>query len=175
MSVVGGSKLARRCLPLIALYGNIDLRTAISEIVGREVFTVRHDEEFMVANFLEGTADTHGWHTDDPQYALIVVAESPGYSGGGELEFIPRWLDFCADFNLNPETDADEGVALARTVGQVTSAALVAGDCYLLNANRALHRVTPLLSTGRRKALNMAFDDRQYRKFGDTAAILYGT
>jgi hypothetical protein len=174
MSVVGGAKLARQCLAIVALYGNVELRNVISKITGDQVFTVRHEEEFMVANFLDGQSDTHGWHTDDPEYALIVITEFSGALGGGELEYIPRWNNVCSELGLNPMTDSEKGVAFARSIGSVRTEKLNSGECYLLNANEALHRVTPMIGNGRRKALNMAFDNRHYRKFGESAQILYG-
>lgn len=175
MSVVGGRCVTNLSLSLIALYGNLDLRQTLSKIIGAYIHTVQHEEEFMVVNFLDGEADTHGWHTDDPEYALILITEAPPANCGGELEYIPEWKIFCASCGLDPESQADKAIELAFRDGIVESSRLAAGDCYLLNANRAFHRVTPIIGTGRRKALNMAFDTRRFRNYGETAHLLYAS
>ena len=175
MSVVGGSTLASLCTPLVALYGNIDLRAVISGIIGNPVNTVPHYQEFMVVNFLDGEADTHGWHTDDPQYALIIITECPEPGCGGGLEYVLDWRNVCAQYHLDPDKNVEKSIETLRAAGLVLSQSLQVGDCYLLNAGAAMHRVMPVIGHGRRKALNMAFDTRIYRKFGDTALQLYGT
>lgn len=173
MSVVGGSKVINLSLPLIALYGNLDLRDILSRIIDNHIYTVRHAEEFMVVNFLDGEADTHGWHIDDPEYALIVITEAPPPNSGGELELIPNWHKFCAANELSSVTQTDQAVQLAFKKNIVKSSQLSAGDCYLLNAGQAFHRVTPIIGNGCRKALNMAFDSRRFRSYGKTAHLLY--
>ncbi|THF56230.1 HalD/BesD family halogenase [Pseudothauera rhizosphaerae] len=175
MSVVGGKRVTDLSLQLIALYGNHDLRRTISTIIGAHIHTVCHEEEFMVVNFLDGEADTHGWHTDDPEYALILITESPGENGGGELEYIPDWHNFCTNNGLDPVSKINTAIELAFSLGLAESSKLAAGDCYLLNASNALHRVTPIIGNGRRKALNMAFDTRRFRHYGETAYLLYAS
>lgn len=173
LSVVGGARVIHQSPLLISLYGNMELRTTLSAIVGEPIFTVNHAEEFMVINFLEGSTDTHGWHTDDPQYALIVITEDPGENNGGQVEYIPKWKDVCHRYGWTTLATHKEKIQEAWEAGLVKSPSLTSGDCYLLDAHSALHRVTPITGEGQRKALNMAFDNRIYRTYGDTAHLLY--
>lgn len=172
MSVVGGDIIGRVCSSLLTLYGDALLHAAIATIVGRPVRQVSHKDEFMVANFLDRRSDTHGWHTDDPKYALVVICDAPEPGAGGALEFIADWAEFCAQ--CGSQTGIEERVARARAQGRVHQERFDAGDAYLLDAGANLHRVTPLLGSGRRQALNMAFDDRAFRRYGQTAQLLYG-
>ncbi len=173
MSVVGGSKVINLSLPLIALYGNRDLRETLTKIIGSHIHTVQHAEEFMVVNFLDGEADTHGWHIDDPQYALIIITEAPPPNSGGELELIPSWSSFCTENGFSTGSQTKEAIQQAIAENRVKRSQLAAGDCYLLNASEAFHRVTPIIGNGSRKALNMAFDSRRFRNYGNTAQLLY--
>lgn len=173
MSVVGGSKIINLSLALIALYANQDLRDTLSKIIGNHIHTVKHAEEFMVVNFLDGDADTHGWHIDDPQYALIIITEAPPPRCGGDLEIIPNWSSFCSKNNFSQGTQTKDAVKKALLEDRIKRLQLASGDCYLLNASQAFHRVTPIIGKGSRKALNMAFDSRRFRNYGDTAQILY--
>lgn len=172
MSVVGGDIIRQVCHSLLMVYGNPELQTTIAAIVGHPVQRVFHKDEFMVVNFLDQQSDTHGWHTDDPQYALVVICEAPELGKGGTLEFVADWKNFCAQHDKSD--DIDEQVARARIEGKVREEQFESGDAYLLDAGSNLHRVTPLLGSGKRQALNMAFDDRSYRRYGLTAQLLYG-
>lgn len=172
MSVVGGDVIRQACPSLLRLYSNAELQATIATIVGRQIQRVFHKDEFMVVNFLDRQSDTHGWHTDDPQYALVAICEASGLGNGGALEFVANWRDFRAQ--CDKSSSIDEQIARARTEGRVREEQFESGDAYLLDANSNLHRVTPLLGTGKRQALNMAFDDRLFRKYGVTAHLLYG-
>lgn len=174
LSVIGGDRIVDESLPLALLYCNSELRAALGRITGDQVFFVRHQAEFMVANYLESVHDTHGWHLDDPQFALVVILESPRRDEGGNVEFIRNWREFCTDQRLDAETDIEAGVALASAQGRVEVEHHVAGDCYLLDAGACLHRVTPIASDARRSVLNLAYDGGLEREYGRTADILYG-
>jgi len=171
MSVIGGSSLVNSNITLMNLYSNTTLRSAIERIVGEPIHTVSHKEEFMVVNFLDGDGDTHGWHLDDPKYALVVITEAPE-GRGGNMEFISHWKKKYG--SISEAHGVSAAVNIAKLNGDVKSLALESGDCYLINARDSLHRVTPIEGKGKRKALNMAFDDRRYQLFGDTATLLYG-
>lgn len=175
MRVVGGRRISHSSPGLVALYGNKSIRSVVSSITGGPVYTTAHREEFMVANFLDNEADTHGWHTDDPEYALIVITEVPPPNGGGELEYVPSWNVFCLQNGFDPRTQVKEAVQAASARGAVRSCRLIAGDCYLIHASKAIHRVTPTVGRGRRAALNMSFDGRRLRQYGESADLLYGS
>ena len=174
LSVVGGDRILEECFPLAMVYANHDLWSVLSSITGKKLYPVAHPEEFIVANFLLDEDDTHGWHLDDPQFALIVVSAAPQQDEGGLLEFVSNWRAFCARHDLCPEKDAENAVKLARARGEVRQCHHSAGECYLINAAENLHRVTPIVGRDTRRALNMAFDDRPDRQFGNTATLLYG-
>ncbi|WP_320534427.1 HalD/BesD family halogenase [Robbsia andropogonis] len=174
LSVVGGDRILEECFPLAMVYANHDLWATLSSIIGKKLYPVAHPEEFIVANFLLGEDDTHGWHLDDPQFALIVVSAAPEPDDGGLLEFVSNWSAFCKQHGLAAEKDIEMAVALACERGEVRQCHHSAGECYLINAAENLHRVTPIVGRSTRRALNMAFDDRPNRWFGNTATLLYG-
>lgn len=174
LSVLGGSSIIQLSHILPMFYCNRDLRQTLSEIIGMELFTVHHKEEFMVANFLDGSGDTHGWHLDDPRYAFIVILDAPPKDFGGNVEFIPDWRSFCSTHGLQSDGEIDEAIQQARSRSMIHVARHSAGDCYLLNAAKNLHRVTRVLRSYTRVALNLAFDDREHVDYGNTADLLYG-
>ncbi|KVE35537.1 HalD/BesD family halogenase [Burkholderia sp. TSV86] len=174
LSVIGGDRIVDESIALAMLYGNSALRDVVTKIAQRPVFFVRHQTEFMVANYLESFEDTHGWHLDDPQFALVVILESPARDKGGNVEIIRNWQTFCTDRQLDPDGDIEKGVALANAQAAIEVEHHEAGDCYLLNAGACLHRVTPIARGTRRKALNLAYDIDSRREYGRTADLLYG-
>ncbi|MCM2543924.1 HalD/BesD family halogenase [Burkholderia glumae] len=174
LSVAGGGRILEECFPLAMVYANYSLWSVLSAITGKPLYPVAHPEEFIVANFLLSEDDTHGWHLDDPQFALIMISSAPPQGEGGLLEFVPGWREFCARHGLDPVSDVEQAIHCANASGVVRQIHHAAGECYLLNAAENLHRVTPIVGRDTRSALNMAFDDRQSRHFGDTATLLYG-
>lgn len=173
--VVGGEQILRCSSLLPVLYGNYDIRHTLSEIIDEKIFGVYHKHEFMVGNYLEKNGDTHGWHLDDPRYALIIILESPPPEIGGNVQYISNWNDFCRQNGLDPFNDIGLGLQKAEMQSLIREASHVSGDCYLLKAGECLHRVTPLNSHGfKRRVLNMAFDNREVIPFGETANKLYG-
>ncbi|AOK32061.1 hypothetical protein AQ611_21530 [Burkholderia singularis] len=174
LSVVGGARILEECFPLAMVYANHSLWSVLSEITGKKLYSVTHPDEFIVANFLQHEDDTHGWHLDDPQFALIVVLAAPPPDDGGMFEYVANWVAFCERHGLHPEKNLESAVELARTSGELRRLHHAADDCFLLNAAENLHRVTPIVSHASRSALNMAFDDRPDRRYGNTATLLYG-
>jgi hypothetical protein len=174
LSVIGGDRIVDESLALAMLYGNSELRAVIGEITRSPVFFVHHHTEFMVANYLESFEDTHGWHLDDPQFALVVILDSPRHDEGGNVEFIRDWRAFCAERKLDPDVDIERGVELARAQGNLEVEHHEAGDCYLLDAGACLHRVTPIAHGAQRKVLNLAYHGDSRREYGHTADMLYG-
>lgn len=174
LSVIGGKQILNNSFVFSALYINAEVKSVLSSIVSRSLFNVDHEEEFMVINFLEKKGGTHGWHLDDPQYALVVILQAPAQSEGGYLEVVPNWKAFCASINKDPLFDTNEAVRIAYENDKVKRIYHNAGDCYILNAGDCLHRVAPITGETHRIILNMAFDHRQEIEYGETANLLYG-
>lgn len=175
MATVGGRAIKRESPFLTGMYAAGDLAALVSQIAGRQVYTCHDENEWMVINWLEGPGETHGWHLDDPAYAMVIFVEAPEHGQGGEAEFITDWRRLCGRLGENPEVDVEAAVASCRELGLIHSKTHAAGDAYLLRADRALHRVAPITSEGaRRVILNLAFEAKPdiYRR-GVTAAHLY--
>lgn len=175
LSVLGGNLIKSQSPLLYSLYHHYALRSSIESIVGRSIYTCTHPEEFMVANFLHNSGDTHGWHLDDPSYALIIFSEVPEEGGGGEIEFIANWKDLCRRKGRKPNENILDLVSWADENGLVDRHSHNAGDAYLLRADLNLHRVTPLKRPGeRRAAINLAYQATPEMIYGETADLLYG-
>ncbi len=176
LSVLGGGAIKAQSPLLYSLYHHYAFRTCIENIVGRAIYTCSHPEEYMVANFLHNSGDTHGWHLDDPAYALIIFAEAPPEGCGGDVEFIANWTDLCRRKNQKPNENVMELVNWAMQNGLVDSHSHQSGDAYLLRADMNLHRVTPLSQKGMRRAVvNLAFQSTPQADYGSTADLLYGS
>lgn len=175
LSVLGGNLIRSQSPMLYSIYHHHVLRSCIENIVARPIYTCTHPEEFMVANFLHNSGDTHGWHLDDPSYALIIFAEVPGEGGGGEVEFIANWKDLCRRKGREPDKDVLDLINWADENGLVDRHSHNAGDAYLLRADLNLHRVTPLKYQGARRAVvNLAYQSSPETVYGVTADLLYG-
>lgn len=175
LSVLGGNLIKSQSPLLYSLYHHYALRSCIESIVGRPIYTCTHPEEFMVANFLHNSGDTHGWHLDDPAYALIIFAEVPEEGCGGEVEFIANWKDLCRRKGRKPDDNILDLIDWAGENGLIDRHSHRAGDAYLLRADLNLHRVTPLKGPGeRRAAINLAYQASPETIYGSTADLLYG-
>jgi hypothetical protein len=174
MSVLSGKDVVRQSEIIANLYACRALRDWIASLAGTDIHTVAHDDEFLVVNFLDGERDTHGWHLDDPRFALVIVVASPAAHIGGRIEYVPDWKRLAREECFEPHRDVERGVEICRRKGRLLSDSLKSGDCYLLDAGEVLHRVSPMSAHGSRRALNLAFDDRRYRVYGETAKRLYG-
>lgn len=175
MSTLGGKKIRKQSTILTNLYENRELRSVVSKICGREIFTCNDENEWQVVNWLEGPGETHGWHLDDPPLALVIFIKSPHAAEGGILEFINEWRQLCAELGHDPERDVTRLVEHCFAAHLMNSKAHSTGDAYLLRADKCLHRVTPLAALrARRTVLNLAFEfEPDVRRIGETAALLY--
>ena len=175
MSVLSATQLLTGASAPGLLYVHFELVSVIARVAGEPIYPCNHPEELIVCNFLLAQGSTHGWHLDDPPYALILVLEAPAPGAGGELEFIPGWADLNHELGLDPDGPADAGVAAAQAEGLIRSVDHRSGDAYLLRADRCAHRVAPLRASGtRRVALNFAYEARAGATYGDSATVLYG-
>lgn len=175
LSVLGGRAIKEHSRFLYRLYHHTALRTCVEAISGRPIFSCIHPEEFMVANFLQSSGDTHGWHLDDPPYALVIFAETPKPGEGGEVEIIPNWSDLCRRKQRQADQNIADLIAWAEENSLVDWLHHKAGDAYLLRADLNLHRVVPITAEGaRRCVINMAFQTAPETEYADTADLLYG-
>lgn len=175
LSVLGAKDLLAGSPALAALYAHFKLVRAISRIAGERVHACPHEDELMVCNFLLGDRSTHGWHLDDPPYALVLVLEAPEPGCGGELQHIADWAGVCGRLGLDPHGDVRAAVDAASAAGLLSVTPHGAGDAYLLRADRCLHRVSPLRAAGgRRVAVNFAYERTSQPSYGESATALYG-
>lgn len=170
---LGGSEIANISPFLSALYQNFQIKDFIQKVVGEEVRSCQHPQECIVFNYLKSKESTHGWHLDDPSYALVLIVEMQG--SGGLVEFIPQWFEFCQQRNISSLCDVEDNVRLARQENLIYSKKLQSGTAYVIHASRCLHRVSELTTENSfRIALNMAFEGMCDISYGNTADLLYG-
>lgn len=174
LSVIGGQKILSRSSMFSMLYLDFSIQELVSLVVGKHVYHIHHKEEFMVINYLEKKGGTHGWHLDDPRYALVLILKAPDVNDGGWLEVIPNWDKYCRSLKFDPEEDVTPAIKYAVENDKVKKIRHCTGDVYLLNAGDCMHRVAPITGEVSRIVLNMAFDDRETVSYGCTADSLYG-
>ncbi len=170
MKTLGGTAIRERIPSLVTLYESKRISKTVESIVGSKVFSCTHPEEFAVVNILQGTGQTHGWHLDDPDIALVLCLQAPK-GKGGEVEMI-------RGFKPRQELTPSEVVKLveeAHSRREVQTLSLRPGDAYLLHASTVLHRVNPLVEQADiRVALNFAYSLTREQAYGETANLLYG-
>jgi hypothetical protein len=142
MTTLGGSRIARDSELISGLYHDAALLAFLRAIHGGDVLLVHDPVERHVLNVLHRPGDTHGAHTDDYPFAVVLFIEAPPEpSDGGLLEFRPGQGDLAA-----------LGGPGTRQVHHRR------GDAYLLRSDVTAHRVTPLTRLGtRRTVLNFAY------------------
>lgn len=170
----GGRKIAEHSPLLHDLYFNTELRDFVASVVGQPIFDCQHPDEHIVLNHLAEHGDTHGWHLDDPTWALVLILESPDTCDGGVVEIVrpdTRLEAFLAE-------STRDIVERAKSLGLIVGLDLRPGDAYLLRADRCLHRVSPLASSSaRRTALNFAFESSAspvHARYLQTTTLMYG-
>lgn len=142
MTTLGGQQIAAQSTLISGLYRNSGLLAALSCVHGGDVLPVRDPVERHVLNILHRPGDTHGAHTDDHPFAVVLFIEAPPEpADGGLLEIHPGHADLAA-------LDHPGTRRLHHR----------AGDAYLLRSDRTAHRVTRLRRPGtRRTVLNFAY------------------
>ncbi len=174
LSVLGGEKILSLIPNLGMLYFHHEIRDFIKLVRGVDVHSVKHVKEFMVVNMLQARGDTHGWHLDDPEMALVIFLKSPSVMQGGQLEYIPGWDKLCDKHGINSDACSKSNIEKVNASELVVTDRHEPGDAYLLNASRILHRVSPIQSKrAQRWVMNLAFDTRVHIDFGATADLLY--
>lgn len=174
MKALGGKAIMCES-PLAYIYLHYAIRQLVEGIVGTKIYTCQHPNEYMVVNYLLSPGSTHGWHLDDPAYALVIFVESPPPGAGGHLEYVKDWPRICRDRGLPPAGEVNGMVGQLREQNLVNTESHAAGDAYLLRADECLHRVTEITAPGaRRVVINIAFEDTPEPLYGLTANLLYG-
>ncbi|WP_371648720.1 MULTISPECIES: hypothetical protein [unclassified Streptomyces] len=142
MTTLGGHDIAKASNLVPELYADPELLALISGLIGQRPLPVPDQVERHVLNILHREGDTHGAHTDDYPYALVIFLEAPSSpEDGGLLEYV------CDAASLRD-----------LTAGPARTAHHRAGDAYLLRSDTTAHRVTPLTRAGvRRTVLNFAY------------------
>jgi hypothetical protein len=173
MKALGGEVIKSES-PLAYIYTHYEIRELIKDIVEADVHPCLHPNEFMVVNYLTFQGATHGWHLDDPSYALVILTETTKGESGGLLEYIKDWCRICAARGVSAEEMVNETVEHCRSQQIIRTHDHHAGDAYLLRADQCLHRVTELTSKhSRRVVINMAFESTPNPTYGFTANRLY--
>jgi hypothetical protein len=139
MRTIGSTQVEATIPALKRSYEDEGIAHRLSQLAGTRMIPLKDRNERMVLNILEQDGDTHGAHRDSFDLALNIILDSPARGAGGLLEY--------SDSHLNPE-DFEKARATALW--------LRAGDGYLMESIRLLHRVCPLRS-GRRISLSMAY------------------
>lgn len=176
LSTLGGTAILENSRLLNILYSHHELIGLLSEIVGERLYLCKHENEFMVFNYLNAKKSTHGWHLDDPTYAIIICFESPESEGDGRVEVIKKWTDYCRTNGRSPQDEVVDLVEQARRENLVTTLPVLrSNDAYVLRTDRTLHRVTEIKTEGATRAiLNLAYENTKNPRYGQTATLLYG-
>jgi hypothetical protein len=124
--------LASEVVP--AVFQSKALYEYLEAIVGETVYPIPYVPEEFIAARLHKAGDVHGWHWDDYTFALVWIFKMPDEENGGSLEYVKR-----APWNRE-EPQVDKLVAC----GPVLRRHPRVGSAYLLKADTALHRVSPL-------------------------------
>ncbi len=175
MTTLGGREIGEVSGLLRDFYGNPELRSILSGIVGSYLFDNHDENEWMVSTWLNGEGQTHGHHLDDPPIALIVILETPAPELGGFLEVVTDWHEIAHIFEREPEENVLPLVNKLKALNLVQVKTHVTGDAYLLRADRCLHAVAPLRGAEtKRSILNIAFElEPNIVRHSLTAAALF--
>jgi hypothetical protein len=144
-SSVGRNEIYNNGSIIPSFFNSNSILKFLSEIVGEELFKVPYSPEEYIINSQNRSGDTHGWHWDDYTFALVWVVEAPDVLNGGRVEFIPRV----------PWKKNDTRTWLKQVLEErpIQSRHIAAGQCYLLRASEALHRISPLTGDTRRTVI----------------------
>jgi hypothetical protein len=122
-----------------SLYRSPELLRFLARLTGEEeIIHVPHEPEEVLITRMAEPGDSHGWHWDDYPFAMIWLIDAPPAEDGATVEFIPHttWD------KENPRIDEHLVEHEIRRRNPPT------GSIYLLRADTALHRVSPLTREG---------------------------
>lgn len=142
---VGRNVIREKGRYIPAFFDSPSLLSFFSRITGENLYRVPYAPEEFIINSQNKSGDTHGWHWDDYSYALVWVIDEPDVFAGARVEFVPRiaWK----------KTGTSEWIKDVLTQSTVYSRHVAQGQCYLLRARDALHRIAPLTRESRRTVI----------------------
>lgn len=162
---IGARTMAHHGLSAVEVYEHPEVLPLVQAITG-DATRATHPFERIAINW-QRAGDTHGWHVDDPPYALLFALKAPSPGNGGELETLRDW----------PEpARAALPVGARPDNAHTETRALKAGDGYLLRADRTLHRVRQLAPGDpgmRRIVMSLAFEGATPTVYGDSSNVLH--
>lgn len=133
---------------ILNLYDSPRLQEMVAAIVRAPIHPCPYEPEWMVITLLDQEGDTHGWHWDDYSLALVWILDAPDLDAGGILQCVP-----------NTFWDKDHPDVLRFFLNNtIHSYHFRAGQAYLMQTSRTMHRVYPLLRGGQKRLIvNYAF------------------
>lgn len=142
---VGRDAIKQNCRVIPSFFNSPMALEFLSQVAGEPLYRVPYEPEEYIVNSQCEPSDTHGWHWDDYAYALVWAVESPNPLMGGRVEFIPN-----TEWDKTQTREQMQGILGNREVKGVH---INEGQCYLLKARYALHRVAPLTGKTRRTVI----------------------
>lgn len=159
MSTLGGTHIAQMSSLIPMLYGDEELLDFISGVAGERAFPAPDLVENYVCNFLHEVGDVHGGHVDIYPFAFLIMVEAPPQDAGGHLTMVKGSTTI---------QDLDDEQKVKRVY-------VPTGDVYLLRADQAAHRVSPLTKSGRRTVINFAYANEATLNLESySSSVLYG-
>lgn len=150
MRTVGQHVLAEESQYIPQIYASEALRNFLTRMAGQEVYRAPWSPEEYVLSNLYRNGDTHGWHWDDYSFAFVLYLKAPTITQGG-------FVQTCGGGSWdkgNPQVNE------TLLNGAIHTHRCEAGDAYFLNAQKFLHRVTPIANDGTRLIVNMTWANR---------------
>jgi hypothetical protein len=142
---VGRNAIREKGQYISAFFDSPSILNLLSRITGEPLYKVPYEPEEFIINSQNRSGDTHGWHWDDYSYALVWVVDEPDVFSGARVEFVPNipWK----------KTDTRDWIRNVLTEYTIHSRHVAQGQCYLLRARDALHRISPLTKESRRTVI----------------------
>eukprot|EP01103_Thecamoeba_quadrilineata_P002214 TRINITY_DN12206_c0_g1_i1.p1 TRINITY_DN12206_c0_g1~~TRINITY_DN12206_c0_g1_i1.p1 ORF type:complete len:258 (+),score=18.01 TRINITY_DN12206_c0_g1_i1:256-1029(+) len=174
LNVIGGKMLIEYSPLMGFLYVHHELRKLISEIVDSVAFSSPHEQEVFGVHYLLDTNQTHGWHTDDGPFVLVICFDAPPKEDGGLLECIFNWKHLEKYKGYKEDNNLEQYVQECRRDNLVEQLYCAPGHAYLIAGNKVLHRVTPLTKNNtKRIVFASSYVDDPSVQFTDRVTGLY--
>ena len=147
MKTVGQHILAEHSAYIPQIYASEEFREFLRRLAGEDVHRPPWPPEEFVLSNLYRNGDTHGWHWDDYSYAFVLYLKAPDVSQGG-------FVQTCGGGSWDKSNPKVNETLLS---GPIYTHRCESGDAYFLNAQKYLHRVTPITNNGERLIVNMTW------------------
>lgn len=140
---VGRDSIVENANLIPAFFNSKVIKDFLTQINNDEkLHAVPYQPEEYIINSQQATGDTHGWHWDDYAFALIWIVKAPKKGDGALIEYVPN-----TEWDKN---DPKNCVQKVLDTHEVNTLYVPEGSCYLMKANTALHRITPLTGDSQR-------------------------